>query len=96
MTNNQAWNAIVAKARTLDDATLRTTAAETERQREAAAAAGNVEHARDLTTVLIALNHAADARWIDPHTYSEATEDRIDVELDRRDTYVDAVFYATR
>lgn len=82
---------IADKASALTDDALRDAAREAEKQ----VAAGSPD-AKHLTTVLIGLSHDADRRWIDPQTYTEAVEDRIDAEMDKGHGYVEAMYLATR
>ena len=85
---------IADKAAALTDDALRAAAREAEQQQAAAIAAGSPD-AKHLTTVLIGLNHAADRRWVDPQTYTEAVEDAIDAEIDKGHGYVEALYLAT-
>ena len=93
--SNTATDKICETARNLPDGQFRDSAALAEKQLAEAREVGNAEHVRNLTTVIIGLNHAADKKWIDPKAYTEAVEDRIDAGMDAGLSYVEAVYAAT-
>lgn len=89
--SNAAIEAIAAKAAQMNDEGLVMAAAEANKQLHAAK---DVDQRRNLNLVLIGLAHAADARWIDPQSYSEALEVRIDAGMDEGLSYPEALYAA--